>query len=67
MKNSELPAAPTYPTQDTLGRIIVFSGLSKREFVALHLLQKHSIEEAYKIADLFLNQDEKKEVNEIIF
>lgn len=68
MKNSELPAQPTYPTQDTLGRIIVFSGLTKREYVAMHLLNKYSIEDAYNLADLFLDQDEKKEFkSEIIF
>ena len=68
MKNSELPAQPTYPTQDTLGRIIVFSGLTKREYVAMHLLNKYSIEDAYNLADLFLDQEEKKEFkSEIIF
>ena len=66
-RNKDLPASAVHPIQDKFGQVILMTGFTKQEAVALELLKamfiadwqddpesvNFSIKEAYKIAEQF--------------
>ena len=66
-RNKDLPASAVHPIQDKFGQVILMTGFTKQEAVALELLkammmaeysdhpedQKFMIREAYQLADQF--------------
>lgn len=72
-KNKDLPAMPLMPMQDKFGQVIVMSGFTKHEAVAIEvfkLLSKttdlddqqdvaYIIKQAYEIAEAFVNHYDK--------
>ena len=66
-RNKDLPASAVHPLQDKFGQVIVMTGFTKQEAVALELLKtmmrvdytdnpeevKYMIKEAYQIAEKF--------------
>lgn len=66
-RNKDLPASAVHPIQDKFGQVILMTGFTKQEKVALELLKammisnwqddpesiNFSIKEAYQIADQF--------------
>ena len=66
-RNKDLPASSVHPIQDKFGQVILMTGFTKQEAVALELLkamfiadwhdhpedQKYMIKEAYQLAEQF--------------
>lgn len=77
-RNKDLPASAVHPIQDKFGQIILMTGFTKQEKVALELLksmliaeysknpedQKYMIREAYELADQFCSYLENKSEKE---
>ena len=77
-RNKDLPASAVHPFQDQFGQVIMMTGFTKQEKVALELLkammiaeysehpkdQKYMIREAYELADQFCSYLENKSEKE---
>lgn len=77
-RNKDLPASAVHPIQDKFGQVILMTGFTKQEKVALELLkimlnvkysedpqdQQYMIREAYELADQFCSYLENKSEKE---
>lgn len=73
-KNKDLPALPVHPIQDKFGQVILMTGFTKQEAVAIEILKSmliadykdnpedinFMIRESYDIADKFVSYLENK-------
>jgi len=76
--NKDLPAMPVHPIQDKFGQVILMTGFTKQEAVALEILKvmlqegysddseymKNMIGESYEIAEKFCEYIQTKSENE---